>query len=270
MDWKDYKNWLLENILEKKEETDGHVLRSTVQEKYFLTNAEEIEKILNDFLDSVDREYGDLTYYLLPEWEEGKTWEELFPERRECFFGKRPNYDPPSSEAWSDLSRLYNYWGTEAEREKTLREEANQLWVELKEKGEKIVKGILGKTDLEKIFLSRCQTWLQTYELLGQKAQKSLNGYKGMIEEDQNSLQQVSSDQEENKHWAKEIEEVRERIAFLTRKLEIIGMHEPISMMQVIFVSLLIGIVLILIAGIILFSNNSWVLRYLMGEGKSS
>lgn len=270
MDWKDYKNWLLENVLEKKEGTNDYVLRPAVQEKYSLTNEEEIEKALNDFLSSVDRSPGDLTYYRLPEWEEGKTWEELFPERREIFFGVRKiNGIPLRQEVWIQLSRLYNCWGTEAEREKSLREEANQLWSELKEEGEKIIKGMVGKANSEQTFLNRCQTWLQDYKLLGQKAQKSLNGYKGMIEEDENSLQQglkgLSDQEEEKERWEKKMAEVWERIAFLTKKLEIIGAQEPISMIQVIFVSLLITLVLILIAGTIFLWDHGKILTYFLG-----
>ena len=76
MSWKDYEKWLLENILHKEENQDEYVFQPSVCEKYLLNSSvEEMETTLNNFLASVNRKWGDLTYHLLPEWEEGKYCE---------------------------------------------------------------------------------------------------------------------------------------------------------------------------------------------------
>jgi len=58
---------LLENILERKEGGDKYALLPTTQEKYLVMGGEELEEALNDFLASVDRKHGDITYYSLRE-----------------------------------------------------------------------------------------------------------------------------------------------------------------------------------------------------------
>ncbi|CAG8499849.1 31280_t:CDS:2 [Gigaspora margarita] len=87
--------WLLENVLQKEAGQDKYTLSPAAREKYSLTeiNGEELEQALNDFLGT-----------------------ELFPERREMIFGRRKNPVLPSREVWNALAKLYDYWGTEAQR----------------------------------------------------------------------------------------------------------------------------------------------------------
>jgi hypothetical protein len=209
MNWQDYKKWLLENVLSWEEGQIQYSVSPLASQKYSLTSSTELEQSLNDFLDGVDRKSGDLTYYLLPEWKEGHTWEELFPERRETIFGSRKNKIPPSLEVWADLSRLYNYWGTENERTEKLREDAERLWAEMEQESKAIVISLISKTGDEKQFFSRYESWLAEYELLGGGVQKSLNGYKKLIQKDQNSLLEGL---EKQKEWNKEIATVEEKI----------------------------------------------------------
>ena len=206
MSWKDYEKWLLENILHKEENQDEYVFQPSVCEKYLLNSSvEEMETTLNNFLASVNRKWGDLTYHLLPEWEEGKSWNELFPERRESFFGRRKNhYGVPNEKVWSDLIKLYETWGTEGEKAERLKEEAEQLRNDLEQEKKEVVVSLVSRMKNNEDFVTRYQNWLDNFQLLGKDAQKGLEKCKKKVEEDQNTL---SLGWERQKEWIREIEE---------------------------------------------------------------
>lgn len=246
MNWKNYEKWLLENILQKN---GRGVKKLTFQplaiEKYSLVGSEELEKSLNDFFNSVERKRGDLTYRLLPEWEEGKTWEELFPERRETIFGLRSKKIPPSEKVWGDLIKLYNHWGTEAKTTEKLTEEAEQLRVELEQKSKEVVINLVSKTNAESEFFARYRNWLTDYQLLGQEAQENLRGYKEAIEKDQNLLQKdVVREKEATERIERWIQILEKKIELL--KLENEGRGKTIAIISF-FISIMTAIIILML-----------------------
>lgn len=253
MNWGDYKKWLLENILERKEGGDKYALLPTTQEKYLVMGGEELEEALNDFLASVDRKHGDITYYSLREWKEGESWEELFPERREILFGVRKKKTPPSEKAWNDLIRLYNYWGTEKEREEKLREQAKELWTEVEQEGKEVVTSLVSETSEKNNFFVRYQNWLRAYELLGKEAQQNLRGHKKLIEKDQNSLHKGNERRAKREQWlTKRIEEIEEVVEMLENQLSL-SANQKVGNARTFFISLLTGLIIVAIIAVTVY-----------------
>lgn len=253
MNWGDYKKWLLENILYQEKEQNKYTLLLFAQEKYKLIGGKELEESLNDFLASADRKYGDITYHALREWKEGESWEELFPERCEVLLGSRKKKTPPSEKAWDDLTKLYNYWGTEKEREAKLREEAEKLRAEVSQKGKEIVTSLVSEISKENNFLVRYQNWLTEYELLGQETQQNLKEHKKEIEKDQTFLLNGTERQTKKKQWwTKKIEEIEEMIATLESQLRL-SENQNSGNLRIFLISLstsvITGIIVYLISG---------------------
>jgi len=87
-------------------------------------NAEELVGIFENIIVSIDNK-GDEKYYPLPPYQESKSWQELFPNRLNTFFGPKEmeeesgdeddNFFPPpppiiSQGNWDILAQIYADW----------------------------------------------------------------------------------------------------------------------------------------------------------------
>ncbi|CAG8827606.1 16642_t:CDS:2, partial [Racocetra persica] len=91
-----------------------------------------------------------------------------------------------------------------------------RVFIITEQESKQIVISLIAKSSDEKQFSPRYEKWLAEYELLGESAQKSLNGYRRLVQKDSDSLRKGSERQEEgNKQITVLEEKVRERILTL-------------------------------------------------------
>src|SRR6185312_8290808 len=79
------------NVLDKYS-SEYDKFQDKIKEKYNPSEEEELIGIFNNIIKSIDNEY-DNDYYSLPTYQEGKSWQELFPSRLNTFFGKNEETD---------------------------------------------------------------------------------------------------------------------------------------------------------------------------------
>lgn len=222
MNWEKYEKWLEDNVVFREKtralEEDGisqehwvfgsrWSIYPAARAKYSLTSdLWHLGNALGIFINS--NSYQNC----LPEWEEDKNWEELFPEK--SFFelakeeGKKDWISSRKEAIWADLQKLYDqYWLTEKTRLKAWEQEFEELDNKVGKELEKVI-GTFFNQEITTEWQNHYPNLIRDFELLGVENQKYLEAKKEKLTDNQNSFFQENTKKKEI------FEEIKQEIKF--------------------------------------------------------
>ncbi|KLL04759.1 MAG: hypothetical protein MRERV_12c017 [Mycoplasmataceae bacterium RV_VA103A] len=239
MEWKEFKEYLEKNILEKEWERN-YYLRPQVKKKYKIKQERELVAALEDLIGNIENKENSSDYYSIPDLavEEGyihttwrlKPWKELFPQRETTFFGpkenfeesgeeieredndenfspKRVNKEPLSPSTFTIIGQIYEDWRTEVVPVDKLKEMLKDGETMLKFVAEAAV-NLNYELIKRKGYDKKLTKWLADYQKLNLEQQKELIDDKNKIEQFLATIKEEEKYRQEqglNNPWYKNI-----------------------------------------------------------------